>query len=144
MLKRLALCLFLLLTPNYLARCSDAQAAQIVVDEDGGGRIDQQVAWMQRIVSVGDTLRFIGMCESACTLGLGTPGACVEPTATFGFHLFATRNIPNTDMTLAYYRRHAYGMLAYVEALDMSPAIKYRSAEDLVAAGIARWCDSAE
>jgi hypothetical protein len=56
----------------------------LTIRSDGGGNIqdyaDQVAAFAHKEV------RIVGVCNSACTMFLGHPRACVSPEASFGFH----------------------------------------------------------
>lgn len=116
---------------------------QITVDEHPGGVLDTQQRWMKFIAGSGATLRFIGICSSSCTLGLGMPYACVEPSATFGFHLFAYDfgKSYSADLTMAWYRRWVPKLVLFVEELKLTPAIQLVAASVLVEKGIISWCE---
>lgn len=113
---------------------------QITIDEHPGGMTDTQQRWMRFIVGSGASLRFIGMCLSSCTLGLGTPYACVEPTASFGFHLFSIGNTFALDLTLAWYRRWAPKLVPILAEMKLTPMVQYLSAAELVEKGVVEWC----
>lgn len=150
MLKRLALCL-LLLSP--LAACATAPAyaqaptAEIVIDDDPGGDVDQQVRWMRRAEDAGVAFRFRGICDSACVFNLHNPNKCVEPTASFGIHQTAVNGIRDSMATGATARRWLPEVLVRaVYAMERAgwpshgrPV--YISAETMVKAGVVAWCD---
>ncbi len=64
-----------------------AQADTLVVGNDPGGRLDRRVELIRRLRATGTSVRITGAyCNSACTMYLGLPNACVAPTTVFGFH----------------------------------------------------------
>lgn len=135
---------YALIVSAFLALTGAAGAAQITVDEDPGGLTMTQKLWMERLNGAKISIRFIGDCRSACTLGLGVANSCVEPTATFGFHLFAYDFSGKTfdlGLTQAWYRRWVPKLLPIIEEMKLTATIKFKSAAELVEAGVVPWCE---
>lgn len=157
MLKRLALCLFLL---SPLAVCvaapalAQAPTAEIVIDDDWGGMVEQQITWLKRSEEAGVSFRFRGMCSSACLLNLHNVNKCVEPTASFGFHRFKYQLMEregDSMLTGAYARRWLpEPLVKFIYSVDDSwPRPEYKmlflSAKSLVEEfGVIAWCPGFE
>jgi len=58
----------------------------ITIANDNGGQILGYVVKSRELRRSRKTIRFVGRCDSACTLYLGNPNKCIAPGATFGFH----------------------------------------------------------
>lgn len=56
------------------------------IDADGGGSVYDYVAKYHAMYARGEKIIVRGNCYSSCTMALGYPNACLEPTATLGFH----------------------------------------------------------
>lgn len=75
------LCVFFLLA------CFPAAAGSYVVHSDRGGPLSERLLEIDQIKEEGLLVEIRGrVCFSTCTMFLGLPGVCVEPTTTFGFH----------------------------------------------------------
>ena len=57
-----------------------------IVDHDGGGRVDQRIAEIDKLRAAGTQVRIRGNCWSACTLYLALESTCVYPSASLHFH----------------------------------------------------------
>lgn len=64
----------------------DAPPAIVRIQDDHGGEIGRYLAQAGLFRACHARPRIGGACFSACTIYLGVPGACAEPTAVFGFH----------------------------------------------------------
>jgi len=58
----------------------------MVVRNDKGGNVEQRVHQIEQLRQAGTRVRIVGRCDSACTMFLGLPRACVARTARLGFH----------------------------------------------------------
>lgn len=65
-----------------LTTCASAKT----VRNDSGGVLDERVTEIAHLRATGEQVRIGGYCNSACTMYLGLPNACVSPRAVFGFH----------------------------------------------------------
>ena len=67
---------------------SEAPSFYTVRNDHGGVIVDYAIKAAQ-LEQTGQTVKFAGRCDSACTLYLGLSEAqlCVTPSARFGFHL---------------------------------------------------------
>lgn len=123
---------------------SHAQVRPVVIDDDDGGNVAQFVTWFKRLAASGVPVRFRGLCHSSCTLGLMLPPtqACIEPTASFGFHLFTYGGRFDTSMTQAYVRRYMpAGVQEWLKDKRLTPSFTYMSAAEIVEAGVLPWCE---
>lgn len=57
------------------------------VINDHGGHVAAYIMRAERLDRAGLRVRFAGRCDSACTVYLGLPRACVTRGVSFGFHL---------------------------------------------------------
>jgi hypothetical protein len=95
MIKHL-LVLALMLT----ASTAPARAETIVIQDDWGGNVLQYQARRKQLAKA-DLVRLQGHCNSACTIFISLPNACVGPKAIFGFHGASPKTgIPNIDYFL--------------------------------------------
>lgn len=129
------------------ARAADSIIKPIVLDNDPGGTISTFVAWFERVRDSGVPVVVRGICESACTLVLMLPReqVCVEPSASFGFHLASsgTKSLP--DYTAALIRRYyppAVQQWLSTKKLTAEPI--YMMADEVVALGIFPACAEAK
>lgn len=60
--------------------------AEIVITDDRGGDFYGYFDLLRRLTARGTHVRIEGICASACTMLLASPGACVGPHAQFWFH----------------------------------------------------------
>jgi hypothetical protein len=123
---------------------TQASAQPFVIDDDNGGVVDTFVMWYKRLADSGVPVVLRGMCISACTLVLTLPKAqvCVEPTASLGFHLWATGGRPDVSMTEAGARR-MYPKVVQNWLKDKKLAIwpiTFMTAEEIVELGIFPAC----
>ena len=58
----------------------------VVIDTDLGGNIQEYQARARNFAGRGVRVVIRGECQSACSLFLGLPGACVEPDAVIRLH----------------------------------------------------------
>lgn len=73
----------------FLFLSTSSAPALVVINDDGGGLIDEYVLRYQIIRASQDRILIDGMCASACTLFLGTidpSRVCVTDNAKLGFH----------------------------------------------------------
>lgn len=123
------------------------KANPIVIDDDNGGVVDDHMRWWKRVRDSGLHVRFRGVCISSCTYGLMIPPdrACVEPTASFGFHLLhimgTQKQLPAlTDALIRrWYPKPVQEWLD--ERRPLKPDVIFMSAEEVVALGIYPACD---
>jgi hypothetical protein len=95
MIKRLLVLALMLAMP-----IAPAQAEVIVVQDDFGGNVLQYQARRKQLAKA-DLVRLQGRCNSACTIFISLPNACVGPKAIFGFHGASPKTgIPNVDYFL--------------------------------------------
>lgn len=119
-----------------------------VIDDDDGGSVDQFLMWYKRLADSKTPVVLRGICVSACTLVLTLPKSqvCVEPTASFGFHLWQMYGTPNPPFTWAgarrYYPKVVVDWLKAQPPLGMAPT--YMTAEEIVGLGIFPWCSPPE
>lgn len=134
-----------LIASAFLALAGAAGAAQLItVDEDPGGLTMTQKFWIERLSAANIGVRFIGDCRSSCTLMLGLPNSCVEPTASFGFHLFAydfSGRTSDLGLTQVWYRRWAPKLSPIINEMKLTQQVQFKSAAELVEAGVVPWCD---
>ena len=65
-----------------------AEPQVVAVRDDQGGRIIEYALQMMKFRDSGARLKFIGRCDSACTIYLALPRSqtCINSGASFGFH----------------------------------------------------------
>lgn len=66
--------------------CTPTQADRLVIRSDPGGSLQQRLDQIATLRARSTRVEIRGNCDSACTMLLGLPLACVAPTARFGFH----------------------------------------------------------
>lgn len=74
-----------------------ASAEPIVIHDNGGGNVVQMISRRAELEASGRPVRISGKCNSACTMLITLPNACLDPDARVGFHaprLPGTRIIP--------------------------------------------------
>ena len=85
-------------------------AAPLVIHNNRGGNVVQTMAWRAEIAASGRPVRITGACDSACTMLITLPNACLAPDATVGFHaprLPGTQVIPPiVDQMMAMHYRN--------------------------------------
>ena len=124
-----------------------SQPGVIIIDDDYGGSVKTYVDWWGRVRESQIPVRFRGMCISACTIGLSLPRAqmCVEPTASFGFHLASDSAGADEEFTraliLRYYPRQVQEWLEN-RRLTLNRLI-FMSASEVVQLGIMPACTAA-
>lgn len=127
------------------ASIAHAEVRPLVIDNDDGGRVDHFVMWYERIRDTGISVRVRGMCVSACTIVLWLPREqiCIEPTASFGFHLFAVNGRPDMGATQAHIRRYyPLALQAWLKTqAALTPNVVYMSAAEAVESGTILACD---
>jgi len=64
------------------------EAESVDIDGDSGGRLADYALRLYEMKASGSRVRFLGRCDSACTLYLAMPSAavCVAPGSYFRFH----------------------------------------------------------
>ena len=90
-------------------RYAEAQTIKpIILDNDPGGGIIQEITWFNRLRDSGVPVRIRGICVSACTLVLMLPKSqvCIEPTASLGFHLASVDDKSDPLITTVINRRY--------------------------------------
>lgn len=79
---------------------ASAQAETVVIRNDYGGNVLEYQA-RRRELAEADRVEIRGRCDSACTIFLTLPNACVGPGATLGFHGARPKTgIPPVDLFL--------------------------------------------
>lgn len=127
---------------------TSAIAEPIIIDDDDGGQVDQFLMWYKRLADSGVPVVLRGICVSACTLVLRLPKSqvCVEPSASFGFHLWSMYSTPSPSFTWAgarrYYPKVVQEWLKAQPPLGLAPT--YMTAEEIVKLGIFPWCSPPE
>jgi hypothetical protein len=95
MTRRFFFCLI-----TWLCAFSMAQAETIVIENDFGGNVLQYQARRKELAKA-DLVRIEGYCNSACTIFITLPNACVGRKAQFGFHGASPKTgVPNFDYYL--------------------------------------------
>ncbi|MEZ5913868.1 MAG: hypothetical protein R3D84_17945 [Paracoccaceae bacterium] len=77
-----ALILALTVTPLPAA----AEKPVNVITNDGGGNVDDYLKWRAIKARKYSQVQILGRCNSACTMYLTLPNACIGPKAIIGFH----------------------------------------------------------
>lgn len=127
-----------------LALATSVSAAPFVIDDDDGGGVEQFLMWYKRLADSGVPVVLRGICVSACTLVLQLPKSqvCVEPSASFGFHLWSMYGQPSPTFTWAgarrYYPKVVQEWMKAQPPLGLAPT--YMTAEEIVKLGIFPWC----
>jgi hypothetical protein len=62
------------------------QPATMVIQSDRGGNVEARVHQIEQLRKAGTKVEIRGRCDSACTMLIGLPKACVAHTARLGFH----------------------------------------------------------
>lgn len=141
-MRRIAAAVAAILT---FAHLSYAEVKPLVIDNDDGGIVDSFIMWYERVRASGVPVRVRGLCVSACTIVTSLPRdqVCIEPTASFGFHLFAFGGAPDAGMTQAYIRRYYPAALqAWLKTKPaLTPNVMYMSAAEAVESGTILPCD---
>lgn len=85
-----------------------AEVRPIILDNDPGGGVIQEIIWFNRLRDAGVPVRIRGICVSACTLVLMLPKSqvCIEPTASLGFHLASVDDKSDPLLTSVLNRRY--------------------------------------
>lgn len=116
----------------------------IIIDDDGGGGIDTHVKWYRRLADSGVPVQIKGMCISACTLFLGIlphGQACIERTASLGFHLASYADKPDVNLTMALATRYyPPALLRWLADKPMREEPYFMLAAEAVAIGIVPAC----
>lgn len=69
------------------AQATERMRQRVVITNDYGGSVSARAQQISAMRSAGQTVAVPhGACMSSCTMYLGLPGACVGPSAVFGFH----------------------------------------------------------
>ncbi len=83
-----------------LCAASMLQAETVVIQDDFGGNVLQYQARRKQLAKA-DLVRIQGRCNSACTIFITLPNACVGRKAIIGFHGASPKTgIPNFDYYL--------------------------------------------
>lgn len=61
-------------------------AEPIVIHDNRGGNVVQMIARRNELEASGRPVRISGICNSACTMLVTLPNACLTPDASVGFH----------------------------------------------------------
>lgn len=87
-----------------------ATAEPIVIHNNRGGNVVQMIARRNELEASGRPVRITGLCNSACTMLITLPNACLAPDASVGFHaprLPGTKIIPPiVDQLMAMHYRN--------------------------------------
>ena len=70
-------------------------AEPIVIHNNRGGNVVQMIARRQELEASGRPVRITGLCNSACTMLVTLPNACLDPNASVGFH---APRLPGTEI----------------------------------------------
>lgn len=83
-----------------LLMAGTAQAETVLIVNDYGGNVlDYQAR--RRELARADAVELRGRCDSACTIFVSLPNACIGPGAVFGFHGARPKTgIPQVDLYL--------------------------------------------
>lgn len=127
------------------ASLAHAEVRPVVIGDDGGGNVATFVMWYKRLAESGVPVRVRGLCVSACTFVLMLPKSqvCVEPTASFGFHL-ATDGDDNADVpiTAALIRRwYPESVRKWLVGKTLAERPIYMTAEEAVKLDVFPACD---
>lgn len=91
-------------------RQAAATAEPIVIHNNRGGNVVQMIARRNELEASGRPVRISGLCNSACTMLITLPNACLAPDASVGFHaprLPGTQIIPPiVDQLMAMHYRN--------------------------------------
>ena len=60
--------------------------APIVIRDNRGGNVVQMMAYRSQLAASGRPVEIRGVCNSACTMLITLPNACLAPDASVGFH----------------------------------------------------------
>jgi len=93
------------------ARAATASAGKpIVIHNNRGGNVLQMIQRRNELERSGRPVRITGVCNSACTMLITLPNACLDPDARIGFHaprLPGTKIIPPiVDQLMAMHYRN--------------------------------------
>lgn len=70
-------------------------AEPIVIHDNRGGNVVQMIARRNELEASGRPVRITGRCNSACTMLITLPNACLDPDASVGFH---APRLPGTEI----------------------------------------------
>jgi hypothetical protein len=130
------------------ASVSHAQVSKpIVIDDDDGGNVDNFLLWYGRLRASGTPVILRGICISACTFVLALPKSqvCVEPTASFGFHMAAINGKAVPGMTGALIRRwYPEPVRRWLADKDLQEEPIYMSASEAVKLGVFPACGATQ
>lgn len=118
-----------------VAPCEVQATQPVIIDNDHGGSVDAFAMWYNRLKDSGVPVRVRGLCVSACTLVFMLPKsqACVEPTASFGFHLASEDDEPDIEVSKAIVRRwYPEPVRRWLVGHTMTSAVIYMSAQEAV------------
>lgn len=87
-----------------------ATTESVVIHNNRGGNVLQMIARRNELEASGRPVRITGLCNSACTMLITLPNACLAPDASVGFHaprLPGTQIIPPiVDQLMAMHYRN--------------------------------------
>lgn len=118
-----------------VAPCGVQASQPIVIDNDHGGSVDAFIMWYTRLKDSGVPVRVRGICVSACTFVFILPKsqACIEPTASFGFHLASEDDEPDVEVSKAIARRwYPEPVRRWLVGKTLTSAVIYMSAQEAV------------
>lgn len=76
-------------------RLPDTAAEPIVIHNNKGGNVVQMIVRRNELEASGRPVRISGKCNSACTMLITLPNACLAPDASVGFH---APRLPGTEI----------------------------------------------
>lgn len=76
-------------------RPSAALTRPLVIHDDRGGNVLQMIQRRNELEASGRPVRISGRCNSACTMLVTLPNACLAPDASVGFH---APRLPGTEI----------------------------------------------
>lgn len=91
----------------------------ITIRADAGGQVLDYALRIKRIEKNGNTVRFEGRCDSACTLHLALPSSqtCLMPGASFGFHMpYGSNRRGNTKAAIYMAKKYPEWVLSWLSA----------------------------
>ena len=72
--------------PATVPAAQTAATAPLSIHNNRGGNVLQTMAQRAELMASGRQVRISGACDSACTMFITMPNACLAPDATIGFH----------------------------------------------------------
>lgn len=77
------------------SRTAEPAGEPIVIHDNRGGNVVQMIARRNELEASGRPIRITGRCNSACTMLITLPNACLDPNASVGFH---APRLPGTEI----------------------------------------------